>query len=109
MAHLDVLCLLQGDAGRAWTTGEVASRLRLEPVRARDAVLDLVRHRIVAGADDGFRFAPADASVAADADAIVSLYMHNPVTLIRAIYERPSGAQSFADAFRLRDKEDSSG
>jgi hypothetical protein len=37
--------------------------------------------------------------------SLAVMYKQKPVTLIRAIYERPSSAESFADAFRLRTKE----
>ena len=37
---------------------------------------------------------------------IGELYNSRPVTLVRAIYSRPSPIQSFSDAFRLRKDDD---
>jgi hypothetical protein len=40
-------------------------------------------------------------------DRLLELYRQRPVTMIRMIYDRASGAlRTFADAFRLRKQED---
>jgi len=39
-------------------------------------------------------------------DALADLYHTKPVSLVRAIYDRPArAAQTFADAFRIRNGE----
>jgi hypothetical protein len=56
-----------------------------------------------------FRLAPATDALRQVVTTIVNMYEQRPVTLIRAVYEQASAARSFADAFRLRNKEDNDG
>ena len=67
----------------------------------------------VAGSDgQQHRFASSDPSVVKVVAALRDVYERKPVTLIRAMYERPApptptrAAQAFADAFRVRPPEE---
>jgi hypothetical protein len=55
----------------------------------------------------GYRYAPATPALHRAVGMLLQMYNQRPVTLVRALYARPSTAvQSFADAFRLRPEED---
>jgi len=64
---------------------------------------DLADAGLVVAGDDGFRYAPADADVAATVDALAALYARQTVTVAELIHSSSDRkAQRFADAFRLR-------
>jgi hypothetical protein len=97
------------------TRWDIAAEVRASPALVAAALADLEVARLVepvAGAGgEQHRFASSDAAVVRDVTALREEYDRRPVTLIRAMYERPpapaaaatpSAAQAFADAFRVR-------
>jgi len=113
MLHLDLLLLLRRDDTRSWTADAAALALQVE-TRPCAVALDDIRTMQLALREDGgdaptYRFHPANPDLAAIVTSLVRVYERQPVTLIRAIYEMSSGAQRFADAFRLRSKEEPHG
>jgi hypothetical protein len=109
MRHLELLLLLRADVARDWTVGAVAEQLLSGTNQIARLVGDLEKFGLVrhhpSSAPESFRYAPANAQLAHDIDALTAMYHRQPVTLIREIYERQSAARRFADAFRLRDEE----
>jgi hypothetical protein len=106
MEHVEVLVLLARTPERSWTAEDIRIELRLpETALSRRVFHDLLDAGLIgleAGEHPRYRFDPLSV---ADREAVRLLtiaYNERPVTLVRAIYERPSPAQSFADAFRLK-------
>ena len=110
MEEVDVVLLLAREA-EALTVHEIRERLRL-PVSSRPMPsLDrLVANELVAAeagdSETRYRYAPADSDLRRAVELLAVAYNERPVTLVRLVYQRPSPAQSFADAFRIRKPED---
>jgi hypothetical protein len=109
MVHIESLLLLARLAPEPSSRYAIAAEVRSSPALVAAALADLETARLVASvpATDPpeHRFAPADAADVASVAALRDVYERKPVTLIRAMYERPappSAAQAFADAFRVR-------
>lgn len=109
MVHIESLLLLARVAPAPSSRHTIAAEVRASPALVAAALADLETARLVASVPGTeppeHRFAPGhDADVQAVA-ALRDVYERKPVTLIRAMYERPappSAAQAFADAFRVR-------
>lgn len=108
MDHVEVLVLLHRSAPAAVTQVDAARETR-RPVELLTTVMaDLVNGGLASrapgpGGDDIFAFAPQSESLRRDVEQLVAVYNERPVTLIRAVYDRPpEPVKSFADAFRLR-------
>ena len=113
MLHLDLLLLLRREDTRSWTGEAAALALQTETRACLMALDDITRAQLALREDSGgtltFRFHPANPELARTVASIVAMYEQKPVTLIRAIYENVSSARRFADAFRLRNEEESNG
>ena len=113
MLHLDLLLLLRGGETRSWTADAAAHALQIETRPCAETLDDIRMMQLALREDVGdgptYRFHPANPDLAAIVTSLVTVYERQPVTLIRAIYESSSGAQRFADAFRLRNKEEPHG
>jgi len=110
MEQVDVLLLLSRAAGQ-WRTGEeIRKELRIDETGVAARTFDELRGAGLVEMDAGdpprYRYAPANPRDQAAVDLLALAYNERPVTLVRAIYARPTPAQSFADAFRLRKKAD---
>ena len=108
MDHVEVLLLLHRSAPAALTQADAARETR-RPVELLTVVMDdlvnggLVSRAATPGRDDAYAYAPQSESLRRDVEQLVAVYNERPVTLIRAVYDRPSEPiTSFADAFRLR-------
>ena len=105
MDHVALLLALRDQPETAHTPAVLAQRVRLDSAVASRVLHDLVAAHLARAQGDGFISAPA-AHVSAQVDELDEMNRTRPVTLVRAIYDRPSrAAQSFADAFRLRKPE----
>lgn len=108
MHHVDVLLLLRGAASEAWTARRAATVLQADPARLTPCLTELAAAGLLApagAAPDGpaFRYAPRTTALQHATDLLAAMNNERPVTLIRAVYDRPADpVQSFADAFRLR-------
>jgi DNA-binding PadR family transcriptional regulator len=105
MEEIEVLLLL-GAERAGLTAGEIRSRLRLAESDLPLPSLDLLqKNRLISvdetGGEPRYSYAVTDASVNRAVDLLRIAYNERPVTLVRLVYNRPSAAQSFADAFRL--------
>jgi hypothetical protein len=105
---VEVLLVLRRAPERAWPVTDVAHELRLATEKAAEALAALHGAQLLTvdrgeHADRTYRYAPATAALRGAVDQLEIAYDTRPVTLVRALYDRPPRAvQSFADAFRLR-------
>ena len=85
----------------------VAAQANVAPSLASEILHEFQASSLVARHGSEYRFEPNDALRDAVAQ-LAEMYHTKPVTLVRAIYDRSDYViQQFADAFRLRRKEDS--
>ena len=102
MDHIAVLLAMRADPALPHTPADVARHTRLERDVVERALRDLATSQLVQRTGDTFRYAPAN-EMLPTIDELAVMYRTKPVTLVRALYDRPARAvQSFADAFRLR-------
>ena len=103
--HVAVLLALRSlGAGDALM---VAAEANVAPGTAAAILHEFQSNSLVTRHGLEYRFEPNEALRGAAAQ-LADMYHTKPVTLVRAIYDRPDHAiQQFADAFRLRRKEDS--
>lgn len=102
MDHVALLLVLRQHPDRTLPATELALLSRLERPVADRVLRDLVASKLVRAERDGFQYDPAPDTSGAVA-MLAEMNRTKPVTLVRAIYSRPTFvAQSFADAFRLR-------
>ncbi len=83
----------------------LVSAARLQSNVAGGVLADLTASHFLQRSGTDYVYSP-DAGTRALIDQLAELYNSRPVTLVRAIYDRPaSPARSFADAFRIRKTE----
>lgn len=108
--QLEILLLLQREPARAWTAQDVSQAIYTVPASATMRLERLVASGFVSstgGADPRYQFAPESDEVRGQIEALAEAYRANRVAVIKLIFAKPpSPVQSFADAFRLRGKED---
>lgn len=107
MVHIELLLLLFRTGPRSWAPQELALELRTSPDLVVAAIEDLKTARLVEpepGANPPrHRFDASQTSAIQAVATLQTIYDRRPVTLIKALYQRPStSVQAFADAFRLR-------
>lgn len=104
--HVAVLVLLRAAPERIHDATGVAAETRVSESVTAAVLADLASAHLVQRDGAGFRFAPGARDHAA-VEQLAQLYNSRPVSLMRAIYDRPtSTAKSFADAFRIRREEE---
>lgn len=109
MEHVELLLAMASDENLRINAADAARLIHASPETAAKRLGDLENAGIV-GKDSvdskRYRYAPRSAQLRAAVLELSTMYQQRPVTLVRAIYERPaSPVLSFAEAFRLR-KED---
>ena len=110
MEDVEVLLLLSNEPATL-SVDQIRERLRLPasgvPMASVQRLVEngLLAEETVGGARQ-FRYAPRTAELRRAVELLAIAYNQRPVTLVRLVYHRPSPAQSFADAFRLRKSED---
>jgi hypothetical protein len=104
IAHLELLLALWRCRPGALLLAAVADEARVTSLDgARSCLDDLVAAGLLAPTDDGWRFAPSDPSASVCVDELATMYTQRPVTLVRALYARPSRPSwSVGDLFRRR-------
>jgi hypothetical protein len=105
MEEIEVLLLLAGEPA-GLRAEAIRERLRLP---ASALPLDSLKRLVATGlvkhdGEDAERFCygVADAATRRAVDLLRVAYNERPVTLVRLVYNRPSVAQTFADAFRVK-------
>lgn len=103
MDYVEVLLRLRREAERAWRSQEIAGELKIDPKTAGQALHDLEAGGLASEQDGTWRYAPRSETERQAVDGLAVMYNERPVTLVRALYDRPAQAlRSFSDAFRLR-------
>lgn len=109
--QLELLLLLHGHPGRAWSTDVVARELRIAPASAGEQLEDMVRDRLFVRqgvSPKEYRYGPENMKLDDAVRGLAAEYMKRRVTVINSIYSKPiDKIRTFADAFRLRKDEDS--
>ena len=109
MVHVEALLMLSKSPSESFQPFAVAARIGTAPDTAAAAIAELVAARLVeqapGSAPPEYRFAATDLSTANAVAALQEMYDRRPVTLVKAVYDRPpNSAKAFADAFRVRPK-----
>ena len=107
MDHVQLLLLLESSEGQSLSLDKLVTESKLVPAIADVVLQDLVTSALVAtehGPDgESYRYAPPSEETKRDVSDIAALYNERPVTLVRAVYDKPpEPAVSFADAFSIR-------
>lgn len=103
MDHVEVLFRISrgGEATAEW----LAQDAHIAPAQVATVLRDLEQARLIVNEEGTYRVT-RNARDRAAIDEFATAYNARPVTLIRAVYARPSALRSFADAFRLRREDD---
>ena len=107
VGRLDLLLVLYGDPRMAWTAARMAKQMRASVRWAASQLQALEAAKVLAADADGdersWRYAPAEARTADAVESLVSACrMDWPAVTREVMQTRPSGAEAFSDAFRLR-------
>ena len=105
---LEVLLLLRERSGDVWSAETVARELRINPVSTTTRLEKLTSLDLLADQGDAsYRYAPATSAIDTLIQRVAECYRERRVTMITMIFSKPSdSARDFADAFRLRKKEE---
>ena len=107
MGRLDLLIVLYGDPRASWSAKRMGRQMRA-PVRWAEAQMQsLQRAGILActDTDDGpaWSYGPTDDGTAAAVQELITACQLDWAAVTREVMSlRPSGAEAFSDAFRLR-------
>ncbi len=108
--QLEILLLLHGHPGRAWSADAVARELRIAPASAGERLEDMVRDRLFVRqgvSPKEYRYGPENMKLDDAVRGLAAEYVKRRVTVINSIYSKPiDKIRTFADAFRLRKDED---
>ena len=112
MVHVEALLLLSKSPSESFQPHAVADRIGATPDTTAAALADLVTAKLAeqrpGSAPAEFRLAATDVSTANAVASLQEMYDRRPVTLVKAVYDRPPNAvKAFADAFRVRPKGES--
>ena len=104
--YLEAMLLLRGEPSAMWDTAALARRLYIPQQTAEDLLRQLAEAGIVTAGGQGASYRPPDELVAL-VDELARLYAEELVEVTELIHTRQERrARQFADAFRLRKKED---
>jgi hypothetical protein len=105
MDHVAVLLEMRADPDGVHDASTMAPVARVSESVAHGVLADLSAARLIVPSGGGYKYGPGSA-LEQSVDLLANMYDTRPVTLVRAIYDRPAGAaRSFADAFRIRKSE----
>jgi hypothetical protein len=110
--ELELLLLLRARRERAWTAAELASELKIDPTWAAGQLEKLAGRGILGRAEPAgcCRYEPKTPEVEAAVAAVADAYATHRVSVIGLIFSKPtSNLKSFADAFRIRTRENPDG
>jgi Mn-dependent DtxR family transcriptional regulator len=104
--YLEAMLLLRGEPSAGWDTAALARRLYISQQTAEDLLRQLAEAGVVTAGNEGVRYRPPEELVAL-VDELARLYAEQLVEVTELIHTRQERrARQFADAFRLRKKED---
>jgi len=101
---LELLLLLQRDAGRSWRIPELVAALHANTQVVTEGLAALGSADLVRVTQDGlYHYGPATSRLADSVAELATLYSRKPVTVVRVILSAPNAKiRTFADAFRFR-------
>ncbi len=107
VAQIDTILLLRTDPAQQWTAARLAQELRADGAWMISQLRLLCDIGLAAQVGDGlFRYQPASAQLEKGVAALARAYLVHRVAVIEMVHTRPTkGIRVFADAFRLRKKE----
>ena len=110
MVHVEALLLLAKTPSESHQPHAVAGKIGTTPEITTAALGDLVTSRLVEVAPGSapleYRLAATDAATVHAMASLQEMYDRRPVTLVKAVYDRPPAPlKAFADAFRVRKEE----
>jgi hypothetical protein len=106
MDHVGLLLALRAHPNIVYTTTDLAGAEGLTVAVVDRALKDLQSARLIRSGGDGYRYDPAP-ELAPAMEELAVMYRTKPLTLVRSVYARPArAARSFAEAFRLRKKDE---
>jgi hypothetical protein len=101
--HVEAVLLMRREPERLWDAARLGARLYVAPQVAASVLAALAEIGLIAGTQEGFRYAPADAAMQAMIDRLEDVYAKNLVEVARLIHStRSRTAEEFAAAFRFR-------
>lgn len=109
MVHVEALLLLAKSPSESFQPHDVAGKIGSTPDVTANALSELVVVKLAetapGSAPTAYRFAATDVATANAVATLQEMYDRRPVTLVKAVYDRPpSAVKAFADAFRVRPK-----
>lgn len=106
--HMELLLLLYQEPRQAWWIDALARELRASTAVVSQSLDALMAVGLVAAdRSQAYCFQANSAELAAMADGLIDLYNRKPRAVLRAIFaERRDRIRTFADAFRLRKRDD---
>jgi hypothetical protein len=111
LEQLETLRILNSDPAREWTASEMAREAQTDPA-AMAGHLSVLHARGLLRSEERSgtiycRCGARTPELEQKLGRLLELYRQRPVTMIRMVYEKASQAlRTFAEAFRLRKKED---
>lgn len=110
IAQLELLLLVRGKPETVWSAEDAAKALYI-PGNFAEAILEnLTTSGLVAiDEEEGrrYRYWPRTPQLSQLVDDVEKLYRERPVTTVNVMYSAPTeNLQNFADAFRIRKKEE---
>jgi DNA-binding IclR family transcriptional regulator len=104
--YLEAMLLLRGEPKVSWDTAALARRLYIPQQTAEELLRQLAEAGFVESGSTGVRYQPAE-ELGTLVDELARLYAEELVAVTELIHTRQERrARQFADAFRLRQKED---
>lgn len=104
--QLDILLLLHGTPGKAWTAREVSEVVFTVPTAAIMRLEQLVASGFLVssgGSDPQYSYQPVSPHLGKSVDALADAYRTNRVGVIQLVFGAPKDPlQAFSDAFRLK-------
>lgn len=103
--QLEVLLLLKRSPNEVWSAELVARELRIDAESAARRIEDLVGRGLIGSASftDRYCYAPKSPELDRCVEGLTRAYGDRRVSVIALIFTKPDPAQSFADAFRVRE------
>lgn len=102
IAQLEALLLLKSKPDVVWNCANVASQLYIDEGQAKEVLDRLCEDGLVSCDADTYRFNSDAPDIGAMVERLATLYRKHLIPVTNLVHSRPSGAQAFAAAFKLR-------
>ena len=85
---VEVLLLLHRERQRAWSSGDIARRLRIDPQQTENILDGLDRMELVRRRDVRFEYGPGNEDVASAVETLAQMYSRYRYTIINLIFSK---------------------